>query len=298
MEIPLLQAMSSLFMGNQVVVKSDWKVQIVFEQCLRMLHHCGLPKTDMDLLYSDGPACNALVVKGNARMTLFTGSQAVAEKLTVDLKGRLKLEDAGFDWKVLGPDVSDVEYVAWQCDQDAYAFSGQKCSAQSILFMHKNWTDRGIVGKLAARAGARNVKDLSIGPVLTWTNEKIEAHIHRLLRIPGAYVAFGGKRLTNHSIPAVYGSMEPTAVFVPLKEMLNDEHWPAVTTELFGPFQVITEYTEEELPMVLEALERMDNHLTGMYRVICNNNKRFDQSCYLESPMPSLSSKGDQCSTI
>jgi 1-pyrroline-5-carboxylate dehydrogenase len=266
-EIPLLQGMSSLFMGNKVVIKSDSKVQIVMEQCLRMLHHAGLPKTDMDLMYSEGPACNELVVSGNARMTLFTGSQAVADKLAVDLKGRLKLEDAGFDWKVLGPDVSDVEYVAWQCDQDAYAFSGQKCSAQSIMFMHKNWTDEGIVEKLAARAGARNVEDLSIGPVLTWSNEKIQGHIQRLLKIPGAYVAFGGEPLENHAIPAIYGSMEPTAVFVPIKEILNDEHWPEVTRELFGPFQVITEYTDEELPMVLEALERMDNHLTGKIRL-------------------------------
>lgn len=41
-------------------------------------------------------------------MTLFTGSSRVAEKLTDDLKGRIKLEDAGFDWKVLGPDVQEV----------------------------------------------------------------------------------------------------------------------------------------------------------------------------------------------
>lgn len=27
------------------------------------------------------------------------------------------LEDAGFDWKIMGPDVSNVDYVAWQCDQ-------------------------------------------------------------------------------------------------------------------------------------------------------------------------------------
>ena len=32
---------------------------------------------------------------------------------------------------------SQLEYVAWVCDQDAYACSGQKCSAQSILFMHE-----------------------------------------------------------------------------------------------------------------------------------------------------------------
>ena len=53
------------------------------------------------------------------------------------------LEDAGFDWKILGPDVQNVDYVAWQCDQDAYACSGQKCSAESILFMHENWRKAG-----------------------------------------------------------------------------------------------------------------------------------------------------------
>lgn len=114
-------------------------------------------------------------------MTLFTGSSRVAEKLAADLQGRIKLEDAGFDWKILGPDVQEVwshfcfilninifiitlyihssvsciyqaeddltcfydmmpkqvDYISWVCDQDAYACSGQKCSAQSMLFMHK-----------------------------------------------------------------------------------------------------------------------------------------------------------------
>lgn len=53
------------------------------------------------------------------------------------------LEDAGFDWKILGPDVTNFDYVAWQCDQDAYAATGQKCSAQSILFQHSNWVNKG-----------------------------------------------------------------------------------------------------------------------------------------------------------
>lgn len=46
--------------------------------------------------------------QANPRMTLFTGSSRVAEKLAEDLKGRVKLEDAGFDWKILGPDVHEV----------------------------------------------------------------------------------------------------------------------------------------------------------------------------------------------
>ena len=55
---------------------------------------------------------------------------------------------------------------------------------------------------------------------------------------PGAKVLFGGKPLTGHSIPAVYGAVQPTAVFVPLVEALKPEHFGTVTTEVFGPFQV------------------------------------------------------------
>ena len=79
-----------------------------------MLNHVGLPAEDMDYIYCDGRVMNKLVVDGNSRMCLFTGSQAVAEKLTADLRGRVKLEDAGFDWKILGPDPSEVDYVIWQ----------------------------------------------------------------------------------------------------------------------------------------------------------------------------------------
>jgi len=46
--------------------------------------------------------------QGQPRMTQFTGSARIAEKLARDLGGRVKLEDAGFDWKILGPDVREV----------------------------------------------------------------------------------------------------------------------------------------------------------------------------------------------
>ena len=75
-------------------------------------------------------------------MTLFTGSNAVAERLVKSLDGKVRLEDGGFDWKILGPDVpkreEEIDYVAYTCDQDANATIGQKCSAQSVLFMHRN----------------------------------------------------------------------------------------------------------------------------------------------------------------
>lgn len=51
---------------------------------------------------------------------------------------------------------------------------------------------------------------------------------------------FGGKALSSEAaskIPNVYGAWEPTAVFVPLKEMLRPENFELCTTEIFGPFQ-------------------------------------------------------------
>jgi 1-pyrroline-5-carboxylate dehydrogenase len=161
--------------------------------------------------------------------------------------------------------VGDVEYVAWQCDQDAYSASGQKCSKQSILFVHENWLNDKVdlMGRIRTLAAKRRLQDLTIGPVLTVTTADLLKHTERLASIPGASLVCGGKELKGHSIPPQYGAVEPTAVFVPLKQILEKEHFEACTTEVFGPFQVITSYTDADLPLVLEACERMSHHLTA-----------------------------------
>jgi len=274
LEICSLQTMSAIFMGNQCTTKVDWRVAIVMEQFIRMLHAVGLPKTDMDFIYCDGPVFNEILVQGNSRMTLFTGSQRVADKLAVDLKGKVKLEDAGFDWKILGPDVFDEDYVAWQSDQDAYGFAGQKCSAQSMLFVHENWSqpETDIVKKISDRAGQRNLENLTNCPVLSWTTEGLLEHTEKCLKIPGSSLAFGGKALAGHKIPSQYGAIEPTAVRVPVDALLDEDSFKVATTEIFGPFQVIVDYKEGQLPQVLEAINRMPNHLTAG---IVSNDPRF-----------------------
>ncbi|RDX96640.1 Delta-1-pyrroline-5-carboxylate dehydrogenase 12A1, mitochondrial, partial [Mucuna pruriens] len=161
LEIPVLQLMGALYMGNKPVLKVDSKTM------------------------------NKLLPEANPRMTLFTGSSRVAEKLVVDLKGRVKLKDAGFDWKILGPDVHQEDYIAWVCDQDAYACSGQKCSAQSLLFMHENWSKTSLLSKLKDLAERRKLEDLIIGPVLTVTTDSILEHVNKLLEIPGSKLLFG-----------------------------------------------------------------------------------------------------------
>jgi 1-pyrroline-5-carboxylate dehydrogenase len=240
MEIPMLQLMGALYMGNKVLLKCDSKVAVVMEQALRLLHHCGMPLQDVDFINCDGSIMHKLLVAAQPRMTQFTGSSRVAEILCKDLNGKIRIEDAGFDWKVLGPDVDPqaVAYVAYQCDQDAYAFSGQKCSAQSILFVHENWQKIGFVKQLQNLAATRKLSDLTIGPVLSVTNQRFLDHVSKLLKIPGAKVLFGGDLHEQHSIPAIYGSFKPTAVEVPLEEFLKPGIFELCNTEIFGPFQV------------------------------------------------------------
>ena len=265
LEIPALQVMGALFMGNRPLLKSATTVDIVIEQFLRLMIHCGLDPNDVDMIHCGGRTMGRLIeeAKDDVRLVQFTGSSQVAEATSVAVNGAVRIEDAGFDWKVIGPDFDPawVDYVAWQSDEDAYNASGQKCSAQSILFVHDNWVDA-LLPKLASLAERRKIENLTLGPVLTWDNAAIKAHIDAALAVPGAELMFGGAPLTGHDIPECYGAYEATAVRVPLSALCG-EHFGLLTSELFGPFQIVTTYSDDDLPTVLGLLEKISHHLTA-----------------------------------
>jgi len=265
LEIPALQAMGALFMGNRPLVKVDSKVSVVFEQFLRMLIHCGLSPNDVDLIHCRGEQMGQLISSAadQIRLVQFTGSNTVAEHVSKTVNGRVRLEDAGFDWKIIGPDYDEqwLDFVAWQSDEDAYNASGQKCSAQSVLFVHDNWIDS-LLPRLKTLASRRSLDNLSIGPVLSWSNEQIRKHIDSVLEIPGTESLFGGTELVDHTIPDAFGAYEPTAIRAPLSA-LSGGHFDLLTTELFGPYQIVVSYSDDDIDAVLSLFEQMSNHLTA-----------------------------------
>ena len=120
-----------------------------------------------------------------------------------------------------------------------------------------------MLDKMKANAEKRSLDDLTAGPTLTVTTKDFLDHTQRLASIPGAEILWGGKELENHNIHPKYGACQPTAVFVPLEEMMKEENFDACVTEIFAPFQVITSFTDDSVDTVLEALERMSHHLTA-----------------------------------
>lgn len=276
LEIPALQILGGLAMGNKLLVKGATTTSIVLDQFVALLHWCGLPMEDIDVIHCRGSVMNELLKQGKGIIQLvqFTGSSEVAEEIGKMYPGRVKKEDAGFNPKIFGPDYNPkyLDYAAYQWDQDTGAASGQKCSAQRIAFVHWNWLNAGIVEKVRVLSSKRNLKDLTIGPVLSWTTDRMLDHVNKLTKIPGAHILFGGKPLTGHNIPKCYGAIEPTAVFVPLSKIISESYWDIVTTEVFGPVQVVTSYNDQQLPWVFEACERMKNHLTG---AVVSNDPHF-----------------------
>jgi 1-pyrroline-5-carboxylate dehydrogenase len=275
LEIPALQLMGALFMGNKAIIKADSRVGIVVEAFTRLLLDCGMPPDDMLLIHCRGKVMEKIVTNPVIRLTQFTGSSAVASRLLKLTGGRVKKEDSGFDWKLLGPNSIPrmIDSVAEQCDKDAYAASGQKCSALSILFIHNSWGGLGFaLQKLKPLAQKRNLQDLTVGPVLTWTNQQIQEHLAQLLKIENSILLFGGKPISQkHNIPECYGSWQPTAVFVPLRQILCN--FDLVTKEVFAPFQVITIWeTKKELDVILDIFEKMGSRLTA---AIVDNDPGF-----------------------
>ena len=45
--------------------------------------------------------------------------------------------------------------------------------------------------------------------------------------------------MEGHTIPKVYGAIQPTAVFLPLDQLLKPEYFELAIQEVFGPFQVV-----------------------------------------------------------
>ncbi|KAF8821001.1 aldehyde dehydrogenase (naD) family protein [Cardiosporidium cionae] len=283
LEIPVMQFLSAAMVGNKPLVKCHSTQGLSVEQFLRFLHFCGLPQDEIDFINTRGTTMFKLIEKAPLRLLQFTGGSSTAEKLITVMKGRVRVEDSGFDWKILGPDVKEIPYVAWQCDQDAYAISGQKCSAQSFLLAHTNWIQAGLLDQLKKLAERRSLEDMTCSPILSLTNGQLQEHVDALLRIPGARLLFGGSPFLSTSIPSIYGAYPPTAVFIPfyhLKAAVETRTLEALSTlslvyrEMFGPIQVITEWNSAEEASLLAVLEAIPHHLTA---AIVSSDNQFYQ---------------------
>jgi len=63
--------------------------------------------------------------------------------------------------------------------------------------MHRNWNKTNFLELIEAQASKRSIKNLTIGPILSWNNERIKAHIDAILELDGSKILFGGEPLSE-----------------------------------------------------------------------------------------------------
>ena len=74
---------------HMTVVACSRRVSLVVEMFVRMLHHCGMPMDDVDLIHGNGKVVGEILKSAQVRSTLFTGSAKVAETLAKELSGKV-----------------------------------------------------------------------------------------------------------------------------------------------------------------------------------------------------------------
>jgi len=249
LELPAIEMLSALFMGNKVILKPSSKTSLVIEEFLRLLHHCGMPLGDCDLIHCNGKTFESLYEMCDIKITQFIGSKKIAEKLIPCTKEHIHIQTSTTYCKILAPDTSNMNLhiLAFECDQN-------RCT-EDFLMVSKNLAETEFYEKLKNLAGNRNLKEFTIAPVLSATNKEYETYRDFVLSLEGSKILFGGKELIEHAIPSCYGAWEPSAYFVPFKHFIDPQVFSKLKQKPFGPIQIITEYENvDELLQVLKQI--------------------------------------------
>ena len=270
LEIPALQMMGALLMGNRPLVHVDYKVSVVMEHFINLMLDCGLCKDDFVFINGYGRNIEKHVLDYRPNMTLFTGSTIISDHLSKLLNGKIKVEDGGFNWKIIDKNIDEkyFDMIATTCDKDAYSFSGQKCSAQRLLFIHKN-NYQPLVDIITEKALKRNVADKSIVPLLSVSKQQF---IERFIKLSQLSTLLFGREIDNSTC-----MWSPTCFSMSCYSFI--ENYDIVCQELFGPLQVIVQYDDDDIDNIIDTINKIDNKLTC---AIVSDNIQF-QHKFLEN---------------
>lgn len=258
--LPLVMALT----GNTVVWKPSEDATLTSYLLMLALEEAGFPPGVINMITGDGRPCLPTVLQNPSLTCLnFTGSFATARALGNHLFStsferhnfpRFVAETGGKDFLVADKNI-DVEETARCIVAGAFGRSGQKCSANSVIFVNRSvWP--ALQEALMAQMTTLRVKDpcerdTDMGPVI---NARAFERISHALARAGA----------DESVRLLCGggSMNSQGFFVQptLFEVDADQHF-MLTAELFGPVTAVKTFTE--LDEVVSCLKHHNYRLTG-----------------------------------
>lgn len=265
--LPLVMALT----GNTVVWKPSDDAPLVSYFLMLALQEAGFPPGVINMITGDGTKCLPTVLTDPELSALnFTGSFATARIFGNYLYNtqykrsnfpRYCAETGGKNFLIADADI-DITDTARAIVQGAFGRSGQKCSANSIIFANAAiWPE--LKKQLIQEAQRLNVvspleKKSDLGPVINKKQfDKIKAYIERAKADKNCEVFFGG------STTGLF--IDPTFIEI---SSVNDHE--LFREEIFGPVSAVKIY--HNFDEVLALIQSHQYRLTGS---VMSRNETF-----------------------
>ncbi|MGG1218846.1 5-carboxymethyl-2-hydroxymuconate semialdehyde dehydrogenase [Priestia endophytica] len=235
----------ALATGNTVILKPAELSPLTADKLAKIIHKAGLPEGVFNVIHGFGESAGAaLVAHPDVKAISFTGetttgatiirnSADTLKKTSMELGGKSPLivfDDANFD--------QALDAAVW----GIFSFNGERCTANSRVFLHKNIKDRFV------KALKERVVNIKIGDPMdpsTQLGPLIEKnHFNKVKR----YIEIAkeeGCEVVQGTVPEEVKEGN----FVPPTLLLNATNDMKVCQdEIFGPVMAVIEFeTEEEV---------------------------------------------------
>jgi RHH-type proline utilization regulon transcriptional repressor/proline dehydrogenase/delta 1-pyrroline-5-carboxylate dehydrogenase len=257
------QVSAALAAGNVVLAKPAEQTPLIACRAVQLLHQAGIPRGALQFLPGRGETVGAgLTADARVRGVIFTGSTEVAQSINRTLAQRAAAEssDIPFIAETGGQNAMIVDSSALpeQAVQDAitsaFDSAGQRCSALRVLCLQTDIADKilsllqGAMQQLCIGNPDRLATD--VGPVIdAGAQTNLLEHIDRLK-----------PRSKNfYQLPLPPGHHHGTFVAPTVLEIGSLSE---LTREVFGPVLHVVRYRRDELPQLIDQINKTGYGLT------------------------------------
>ncbi|MDF0725965.1 aldehyde dehydrogenase family protein [Cytobacillus sp. S13-E01] len=233
--IPIWKMAPALVYGNTVVLKPASETAITAIKIIEAFADAGFPKGVINIITGKGSVVGDRIIHHpNVNAVTFTGSNDVGKQVAfacLNRGGKYQLEMGGKNPAIILDD-ADLDLAAELTVNGAMKHTGQKCTATSRAYIHKDIYDvfkQKVLKKVnAIKLGSGLESDTYMGPVAS--SSQLDTVLHYI----DAGIAEGATLLTGGKVPESkvykYGYYVEATVF---EDVTNDMR--IAQEEIFGP---------------------------------------------------------------
>ena len=262
------ETIAALAAGNTVVAKPAEQTSLIAHYAVQLMHQAGIPAEALQLVLGAGDVGAALTQDPRIAGVIFTGSTEVAQLINRTLAQRedypVLIAETGGQNAMIVDSTALPEQVVADVINSAFDSAGQRCSALRILCLQDSIADKTLAMIKGAmdelNVGNPVLLETDIGPVIdSEAQANLVAHIEKMKSVAKAY----------HEVKMQPENAERGTFVAPILFELND--LSELKREVFGPVLHVIRYRSNELPQLVEQINRTGYALThGIHSRIDN----------------------------